>query len=127
MQYQKHFTVEEAQQILEKIRPQVEKIPLLKSELDRLSYDPYQKRYTLATPDGIKPYPRAMEELAQIVIGLHDRGIIIKGLDEGLIDFPHFRTNGEEVFLCWKSGEPALKFWHTLKDGFAGRKPLSEI
>ena len=127
MQYQKHFTVEEAQQILEKIRPQVEKIPLLKRQLDRLSYDPYHKRYTIAHPDSFKPYPREMEELVHIITELHDHGVIVKGLDEGLIDFPHLRANGEEVHLCWKTGEPALKFWHTLKDGFAGRKPLSEI
>lgn len=127
MQYKKHFTIEEAQQILAQIRPQVETILRLKRQLDRLSYDPYQKRYTIAHLDSIKPYPRAMEELVHIVTELHDRGIIVKGLDEGLIDFPHVRSGGEEVYLCWKAGESALKFWHKLQDGFAGRKPLNEI
>jgi hypothetical protein len=68
-----------------------------------------------------------MEELAALVTKLHNLGIIVKGLDEGLIDFPHRRANGDEVYLCWKVGEDALAFWHTVQDGFAGRRPLKEL
>jgi hypothetical protein len=27
--------------------------------------------------------------------------------------------------LCWKLGEPAIAYWHTEEEGFAGRKPLN--
>lgn len=55
---------------------------------------------------------------------LESLGVIIKSVDEGLLDFPSKRFD-EEVWLCWKVGEKAVKFWHKKNEGFAGRKPLS--
>jgi hypothetical protein len=43
----------------------------------------------------------------------------------GLVDFPGM-LDGKEVFLCWKSDEDKIKFYHRLDDGFAGRKPIPE-
>lgn len=55
---------------------------------------------------------------------IEELGILIKSLDEGLIDFPSLRFN-EEVWLCWNIGEEKIKFWHGKNEGFKGRKPLS--
>ena len=55
---------------------------------------------------------------------IEELGILIKSLDEGLIDFPSIRFN-EEVWLCWNIGEEKIKFWHGKNEGFIGRKPLS--
>ena len=55
---------------------------------------------------------------------LEELGVIIKSVDEGLLDFPSQRFD-EEVWLCWKVGEKEVKFWHKKNEGFAGRKPLS--
>ena len=55
---------------------------------------------------------------------IEELGILVKSLDEGLIDFPSLRFN-EEVWLCWKIGEEKIKFWHGKNEGFIGRKPLS--
>jgi hypothetical protein len=30
------------------------------------------------------------------------------------------------VFLCWKSGETEVTFWHSLDGGFAARRPLEQ-
>jgi hypothetical protein len=50
-------------------------------------------------------------------------GCELKDLDAGLIDFPSsFR--GNEVYLCWKLGEPSIQFWHGIHEGFRGRKPI---
>ena len=49
---------------------------------------------------------------------------MLKGLDEGLLDFPARRFN-EEIWLCWKEGETEIKFWHEKDVGFMGRKPIS--
>ena len=49
----------------------------------------------------------------------------LKDLDQGLVDFLAQR-GGEQVFLCWRLGEPAIRYWHRLQDGFANRKPLQE-
>ena len=34
-------------------------------------------------------------------------GCLVKDLDLGLIDFPA-SIDSEEVYLCWKAGEPAV-------------------
>jgi hypothetical protein len=46
-----------------------------------------------------------------------------KDLGLGLVDFPHLR-DGQEVNLCWKYGETAIRHWHGLDEGYAARKPL---
>src|ERR1039457_716467 len=61
---------------------------------------------------------RAIEQVQSI-------GCVVKDLDIGLIDFPtEFR--GEEVYLCWKLGEPRIEFWHGVEEGFRGRKAIDQ-
>ncbi|MBA3890710.1 MAG: DUF2203 domain-containing protein [Gemmatimonadaceae bacterium] len=56
-------------------------------------------------------------ELAALGIALKDRRL-------GLIDFPAM-LDGREVWLCWRLGEPDIRFYHELDAGFGGRKPLA--
>ena len=62
-------------------------------------------------------------EVVRSVAELQELGLLVKDLDEGLVDFPALR-DGEEVLLCCRLGEEEVAFWHSLDDGFAGRKPL---
>ena len=41
----------------------------------------------------------------------------------GLVDFPSV-IEGREVFLCWRSDEDALQYYHDIDSGFSGRKPI---
>ena len=63
-------------------------------------------------------------EFYQSIEDLESTGVVLKGLDEGLLDFPAKRFN-EEIWLCWKEGEKEIKFWHEKDSGFMGRKPIS--
>lgn len=54
---------------------------------------------------------------------LEKTGVVIKGLEDGLLDFPSRRFD-EDVWLCWKYGEDEVKFWHEKDSGFGSRKPL---
>ena len=65
----------------------------------------------------------AVTNLYKAIEHLEARGVIIKSVDEGLLDFPSRRFE-EEVWLCWKAGENKIKFWHRKDEGFMGRKPL---
>jgi hypothetical protein len=62
-------------------------------------------------------------ELYKSIEQLEGIGVMIKSVDEGLLDFPSKRFD-EEVWLCWKAGEDEIKFWHGKDEGFMGRKPL---
>ena len=52
-------------------------------------------------------------------------GVEVKDLDSGLLDFP-CRVDDEVVLLCWRMGEPAIEYWHTVEAGFQGRQPVDE-
>jgi len=67
----------------------------------------------------------AMERLQQEMQKLEDLGCVLKDMNAGLVDFPAVRL-GTRVWLCWKSGEKKVEFWHGLHEGFAGRKPINE-
>ena len=54
---------------------------------------------------------------------LENTGVVVKSIEQGLLDFPSKRFD-EEVWLCWKYGETEIKFWHEKDSGFMGRKPI---
>ncbi len=63
------------------------------------------------------------DKLEAGVKGILKMGILVKDIDQGLIDFLSIR-NGREVYLCWKHGEEDLSFWHDVNVGFVGRQPI---
>jgi hypothetical protein len=67
---------------------------------------------------------RIISSLYKEIEEMEKLGVLIKSLDEGLVDFASKRFD-EEVWLCWKVEEEKIKFWHGKNEGFIGRKPLS--
>jgi hypothetical protein len=65
------------------------------------------------------------QALRESVTEIESLGAEVKGVMEGLVDFPSWRDGHEEVVLCWKLGESEIGYYHELDVGFAGRKPVS--
>lgn len=59
-----------------------------------------------------------MSELEEIGCFFKDWNFMI-----GLVDFPAM-IDGKEVYLCWKSDEDDIAYYHHSEEGFAGRKPI---
>ncbi len=68
-----------------------------------------------------KAVQRVKDSLAEI----DATGVQVKDLDMGLLDFP-CEVEGRTVLLCWKLGEKDITHWHSVSEGFAGRKPIDE-
>ncbi len=68
---------------------------------------------------------RLLAEIHEGVREIESRGCVVKDLDQGLVDFLARRGRGQ-VYLCWRLGEPEIRYWHGLEEGFAGRKPLED-
>jgi len=68
-----------------------------------------------------------MDELIDIIKEIASKGILIKGINNGILDFPAVRSNGEEVYLCWMLGEKKIMFWHRIPDGFPGRTDIEDL
>lgn len=63
------------------------------------------------------------QRLQEAVREITERGIQVRDIGRGLVDFP-WRREGEVVYLCWQRGEPSIDWWHPTDTGFAGRRPL---
>jgi hypothetical protein len=46
------------------------------------------------------------------------------GIENGLLDFPT-TFQGRWVYLCWRSGEPELLYWHETDAGYRGRREIT--
>jgi len=120
----RYFTPFEANQTLRRVTPDLERAVERAHQHESLikavnSGDlPDHERESL-----MDELEQLQQEIQSIVEHIHGLGIEVKGLRDGLIDFPALR-GGQEVCLCWRTGEAIVSHWHTLHDGFAGRIPL---
>ena len=67
------------------------------------------------------------EEIQQLLDEIANIGCEYKdwGFSQGLVDFPSI-IEGEMVYLCWRSDESEVAWYHGLRSGYAGRLPLPE-
>jgi len=121
-----YFTVEEARTTLRSIRPWIQEVLAIREEILQQRPQDWPLVEKAAGNGGNRRASRLVtrfDRLDRLVHSIQDTGAILKDLNLGLIDFPAWREN-HEVYLCWRSGEPDLAFWHEIDAGFAGRQPI---
>ena len=126
------FTVERANAMLPLVRRIVDDIVT--------NYRRWKERvqaFELATARSAAGQPdpdaetlqREAQDLARDLDGfvaeLRALGVQFKGFDQGLVDFPA-TLHGRPVYLCWRLGEPSVRFWHDRDSGYEGRRPLED-
>ncbi len=67
-----------------------------------------------------------VDQMSADVAWLDDRGIVLRDIPTGLLDFPAV-VSGRQAWLCWRLGEESVGFWHDTDEGFAGRRPLASL
>ena len=129
------FTQEEANAALPEVRPLVERMVEERRALVALGEE-LEAVQALIGGNGGSLDPSRVGDLQEAVAAaaaalsatvdeLAGRGVQVKDLDRGLVDFPaRHPESGDTVLLCWELGEPGVAHWHDLEEGFAGRKPL---
>ncbi|MBD0338816.1 MAG: DUF2203 domain-containing protein [Thermoleophilia bacterium] len=127
------FTPAEANDLLVEVRPLAERVVERKRALDAAEAERSRLLRRIAgnggdlTPsdvtEAVQRVEREAAALGVLVDELQGRGVQVKDLDLGLLDFPSERE-GEVVLLCWRVGEEEIAYWHGLDEGYAGRKPL---
>ncbi len=129
-----YFTRAEAQRELARIEPLVREIVSLNSSFDAAQLALRAESHRVAMLGGAQPDAGRFQslrgecvtlaqKLEEAVETLQSAGVLLKDPKLGLIDFPALR-NGEDVYLCWKLGEPSIAHWHGIDEGYRGRKPL---
>jgi hypothetical protein len=78
-----------------------------------------------ARPEDDDELPRLQADLEEALGELSAMGCFYKdgSFEVGLVDFPAI-IEGETVFLCWRSDEDTLSWYHPIDEGFSGRRPL---
>ena len=123
-----HFTIKDANQVLPTVIKKFKNIVTLKDQVVLIQSEmETNPKYISNFKDYVikkQELNTAMSNFYKAIEDLESMGVMIKSIEEGLLDFPSTRFN-EEVFLCWKEEETEIKFWHGKDEGFMGRKPLS--
>jgi hypothetical protein len=127
MLHSRHYSLEEASALLPEVAALIQH---MRSARDRLG--DAGARAALAAAGGSngggqpgRTVSQGFLELRDSMIWLREREIVLRDLDQGLVDFPTLR-GGAEVYLCWREGEDEIAFWHEPEAGFAGRRPLDD-
>ena len=123
-----YFTISEANKILPTV---IEKFNYAKKLKDEIIKTEQELATNVSATSSLAEYATSKQKLNSVVSkfyqsieDLESTGVMLKWLEEGLLDFPARRFN-EEIWLCWKEGETEIKFWHEKDAGFMGRKPIS--
>ncbi|MEW9699731.1 DUF2203 domain-containing protein [Paenibacillus sp. SI8] len=130
----KIFTLDEANAMLPVIDQELKKIQALKRDFEVKYMELRRMKNEEAEVSGEEKDPffflETELEFLQIeakglIKGFELKGVELKDIDTGLVDFPG-RMDGQDVLLCWKQGEEAIRYYHGKHEGFAGRKLISE-
>ena len=127
MIHARHYTLEEASELLPRVVEILERMRVARSQLgDREARDALSEAGP--TNGGGTPgrtVSHGFLELRDSMIELRELEVVLRDLDRALLDFPSLR-DGREVYLCWQEGEDAIRFWHEPDAGFGGRQPLDD-
>ncbi|AFS80952.1 hypothetical protein NKOR_05330 [Candidatus Nitrosopumilus koreensis AR1] len=121
------FTTNEANEALPDVIKKFEYALAKKNEVTKLEQ---QLQMSLSTTNSFEEYVTLKQQLNSAITKfyeaveiLENTGVVVKSIEQGLLDFPSKRFD-DEVWLCWKYGETEIKFWHEKDSGFMGRKPI---
>mgnify|MGYP006430254025 FL=1 len=126
MPSKKLFTLDEANAFVPQLLDLVPRIQNLSVSLNKDFPDIKNARekakWNGGSDQGVD-YLNAVLKYNDLMHRIEGMGCEVKGIREGLVDFPSLRE-GREVYLCWRMPEKEILFWHHLNTGFSGRKPI---
>jgi len=120
--FKKYFTIEEANRTL----------PLVKRIVRDILDTGYEARSLIMIlgDDAEKnaEVQQLINQIQEYFAELEEIGCYYKDWDFslGLVDFPAM-LDDKEVFLCWRSDEPEILYYHEVDSGYTGRKPISPL
>ena len=122
--FQRYFTLNEAQGVLPQIVAKLEAIQNCRGQLQNLAAN--MESMDSAAEDGKSPKEmlhNLLRQTTQLTNELAADGVLVRNLETGLIDFPS-RRDGKDVFLCYMLGESDIKYWHPIHEGYTGRQSI---
>jgi hypothetical protein len=135
----KFFTLEEAEGLIPWLTVKLNAILDSKDAIEELvsEYQEFAKMIEVTSEEGFQfllgNNVRASKQFHQACLNFYqelgevmESGVIVKDLDQGLIDFKH-KFGEREILLCWKLGEKNIQHWHENDGDVEDRKPLMNL
>ncbi len=133
--FDKHFTPQEAEELIPSLERLTESIRVTQRALDAYDAEFGDLEKKIQASGGLWVHlsdwtskrllrETAAGKVAEEMEQLQSLGVLLKDFEMGLVDFPSLMGE-EEIFLCWKSGESGIQFWHRTNEGYINRKPLT--
>lgn len=128
-----NFTIAEANklipwlsQVFDSIEPLILKIEDISTEISTLKQVSYSnggsnKENKILELQSV--LTMATDDLEARVKDIQQRGMIVRSIAQGLVDFPHLMEE-RAVYLCWIRGETKIEFFHETNSGYLDRKRL---
>lgn len=123
---QRYFTVEEANQVLPAITALMDELQERRARVAKA-----RRGLTPLLEDDKSNVGNAQASslvqdfmiIERLIERIRAYGCELKDINAGLVDFLA-RRDGRDVYLCWRYGEPDIKYFHELHTGFMGRQRL---
>lgn len=102
-------------------------LPLVKKIIKDILDTTKEIRYKAESVEGVVEDDPEIKKLAADINGfikeLEEIGCYYRdwNFTNGVVDFPAI-IDGQEVFLCWRSDEDDIKYYHGIQEDYAGRK-----
>ena len=134
MATRRFFTLDQALELLPWLRSQFaaiadssERLAELQQQIDDLAH--HRQRNGHSNLGSIMHQKRQEArqitgDVQAVLTTIERRGILVRDVNRGLVDFPARREDGQEIHLCWLKNEDTVGFWHLPNAGFAGRQPI---
>ena len=129
----RHFTVEEAQGLVGWLEETFQALTPLCQRLSELNDEIRESENIILSNGGgavderLETHRHDLDKTSRLIKeriqAIHERGILVKSIQGGLVDFPSIRER-REMYLCWQAGEREIQFWHEMDIGFVGRQPI---
>ncbi|MEI7960975.1 MAG: DUF2203 family protein [archaeon] len=126
-----YFSIAQANALVKRIRPDVERIIQLNEELSlldntKIEFDEENIENFLLEVELNKSFHEKNVELYSLLGALIRQGCIVRDLEKMEIDL-YSKLNDKEIIFCWCPGEDTVKYWHHISEDLEKRKPVRQV
>lgn len=119
------YSVREANELLPHLAPTLVE---LRDKYERAARVRVEVARASATNGGSsrrEEWSRLLSRVNELIERIQQWELELRDVSTGLVDFPAI-IEGQEAWLCWRLGEPAVAHWHPRTEGFSSRRPLGD-
>lgn len=125
----RHYTLAEARALLPQVKEYMALAQQARREIMERQPEIWPVLKAAAGNGGSKQAGEMLQTFRQLetgVKGIMALGVLVKDVDQGLVDFLG-RRDGRDVYLCWHAGEEDIEFWHDTDKGYTGRRKIDDL